>query len=71
MKTIYEAFAQRGKSEEDRQDLVELLRHGPVGHNYVPEQERNFDAGFTPSEIPRKFIREERIDGTLYRVYQG
>ena len=41
----------------------------PVG--YVPEQERNFDAGFTPSQTPHKFIREEKIDGQLYKVYQG
>ena len=51
-------------------DLVELLRNGPVGYNHVPEQERDFDAGYCPTETPRKFIREEWIDGKLYKVYQ-
>ena len=50
--------------------LEEMFTHKvPVG--YVPEQERNFDAGFTPSPTPHKFIRKERIDGQLYKVYQG
>ena len=58
-------------SHEDNTDLVELIRSGPVGYNFVPEQERNFDAGFTPTPTPRKFIRKEQIDGKWYRVYQG
>ena len=50
--------------------LEEMFTHKvPVG--YVPEQERNFDAGFTPSPTPRKFVRKEQIDGTWYNVYQG
>ena len=50
--------------------LEEMFTHKvPVG--YVPEQERNFDAGFTPSQTPRKFVRKEQIDGTWYNVYQG
>ena len=50
--------------------LEEMFTHKvPVG--YVPEQERNFDAGFTPSPTPHKFIREEKIAGTWYKVYQG
>ncbi len=40
----------------------------PVG--FVPEQERNFDAGHTPSPTPMRFIREEMIDGKLYKVWQ-
>ena len=50
--------------------LEEMFTHKvPVG--YIPEQERNFDAGFCPSPTPHKFIREEKIDGKLYKVYQG
>ena len=52
-------------------DLVELLRNGPVGHQFVPEQERNFDAGHTPSTTQHRYIREEWIDGKKYRVYQA
>ena len=52
-------------------DVVELMRNGPVGNNWVPEQERNFDAGYIPTDTPRQFLREERIDGKWYRVYQG
>ena len=48
----------------------EFLRRQPVGHRYVPEQERNFDAGFMPSQTGPKFVREEWIDGKLYKVYQ-
>ena len=61
------------KYQEDNRSntlLEELYSHKlPVG--YVPEQERNFDAGFTPSQTPRKFVRKEQIDGTWYNVYQG
>ena len=52
-------------------DVVELMRSGPDGHNWIPEQERNFDAGYMPSETPRTFLREEMVDGKWYRVYQG
>ncbi|SVA00781.1 uncharacterized protein METZ01_LOCUS53635 [marine metagenome] len=52
-------------------DLVELLRNGPVGHNHTPEQEVNFDAGYTPSPYEPKFLREEWIDGKKYRVFAG
>ena len=50
-------------------DLIELLRNGPVGHQFVPEQERNFDAGHTPSTTQHRYIREEWIDGKKYNVY--
>ncbi len=56
---------------EDRLDLVDILRNGPVGHDHVPEQEVNFDAGYTPSPTPHKFLREEWIGGKKYRVFQG
>ena len=52
-------------------DIVDLMRNGgAVEHNFVPEQEIYFDAGYTPSETPMRFIREEWIDGKKYRVYQ-
>ena len=51
-------------------DLVELLPNGPVGHNFVPEQERNFDAGYSPPPSTRKYVGEEWIDGKLYKVFQ-
>ena len=51
-------------------DLSELIRTSKSGHTFMHEQEINFDAGYTPPETPMKFIREERIDGKMYRVYQ-
>ena len=51
-------------------DLADLIRPGNHGPTFVPEQERNFDAGYTPSETQMRFIREEWIDGTLYKVWQ-
>ena len=57
--------------DRETTDLVELLRNGPVGHNFTPEQEVNFDAGYTPTQTPHKFLREEWIDGKLYKVYAG
>ena len=50
-------------------DLVEMIRNGPT-HNYVPEQERNFDAGYTPSPDVRVYVGEEWIDGKRYKVFQ-
>ena len=55
----------------NNEDLFELgIKPGQVSSTFVPEQERNFDAGYTPSETPMRFIREEVIDGKKYRVYQ-
>jgi hypothetical protein len=34
---------------EDRLDLVDILKTGPVGHNHTPEQERNFDVWLCPT----------------------
>ena len=64
------------KYQEDNRSnsiLEEMFSHRARGvpQNIYYEQERNFDAGFTPTETPRKFIRKEWIDGTLYKVYQG
>ena len=54
-----------------RGDLTDLIRPGNHGPTFVPEQERNFDAGYSPSSTPHKFIRKEKIAGKWYRVYQG
>ena len=51
-------------------DLSELIRPSKSGPTFMHEQEINFDAGYTPPETPMRFIREERIDGKMYRVYQ-
>ena len=52
-------------------DLYELgIRPGQVGSTFVPEQERNFDAGYTPSDTSRTYVGEEWIDGKLYKVWQ-
>ena len=40
-------------------DLLELgIKPGQVSSNFVPEQERNFDAGYTPSDTPRMYMGE-------------
>ena len=54
--------------KEDWEDIRESL--GKVSYDFIPEQERNFDADYTPSQSPRKFVGEEWIGGKLYRVYQ-
>ena len=55
--------------KEDLLDIVELLRDGPPEHNFVPEQEVYFDAGYTPSQTEWKICKKEWIDGKLYNVY--
>ena len=61
-------------TEKDRMsydDLYELgIRPGKVGSTFVPEQERNFDAGYTPVDTSRTYVVEEWIDGKLYKVWQ-
>ena len=56
------------KYEEDWDDIQEAL--GKVSHDFVPEQERNFDAGYSPEASTRKYVGEELIDGKWYKVYQ-
>ena len=56
------------KNEEDWDDIQEAL--GKVSYDFVPEQERYFDADYTPTESPRKFVGEELIDGKWYKVFQ-
>ena len=56
---------------EDKLDLIDVLKGTGIHRDYVPEQERNFDAGYSPVDSPRKFIREEVIDGKKYKVFQA
>ena len=51
-------------------ELSELIRPSKSGPTFMHEQELNFDAGYTPPETPMRFIREEWIDGKLYKVWQ-
>jgi len=53
------------KNDIEITDLVELIRNGPVGHHNTPEQEINFDAGYTPPREEWKIVKEEwiTIDG--------
>ncbi len=52
-------------------DLLEMgIKIGETSSTFVPEQERNFDAGYCPSETPRQYVGEEWIDGKLYKVFQ-
>ena len=50
-------------------DIVELMRSGGVTYGYTPEQEVYFDAGYTPPQHRWKIVKEEWIDGKLYKVY--
>ena len=52
------------KNDTEITDIVELIRNGRVDQT-VPEQELNFDAGFTPAPHVWKNAREEciTIDG--------
>ena len=52
------------KQDTEITDIVEMVRNGKV-YQPVPEQEANFDAGFTPAPHVWKNAREEwiTIDG--------
>ena len=56
------------RNEEDWDDIQEAL--GKVSHDFVPEQERNFDAGYSPAPSTRKLVGEELINGKWYKVFQ-
>ena len=56
------------RNEEDWDDIQEAL--GKVSHDFVPEQERNFDAQYSPEPSTRKLVGEEFIDGKWYKVFQ-
>ena len=52
-------------------DLLEMgIKIGETSSTFIPEQERNFDAGYTPTDTPRQYVGEEWIDGKLYKVFQ-
>ena len=64
-----EIMTEKNKLSHD--DLYELgITPGKVGSSFVPEQERNFDAGYCPSDTSRTLVGEEWIDGKLYKVWQ-
>ena len=54
--------------KEDWESLTESL--GKVSHDFVPEQERNFDAEYIPEPSTHKFVGKEFIAGKWYKVYQ-
>ena len=56
------------KNNTEITDIVEMIRNGKVDQP-VPEQERNFDAGYTPPPTYWKSVREEWIDGKKYICY--
>ena len=59
------------KYKLNHNDLYELgITPGKVGSNFVPEQERNFDAQYSPSQPTRKLVGKEWVDGKLYNVNQ-
>ena len=57
------------KENTEITDIVEMIRNGPTFHTPMYEQERNFDAGYTPSPSAWKNIKKEVIDGKTYYVY--
>ena len=56
------------KENTEITDIVEMIRNGRVVQP-VPEQERNFDAGYTPPPHRWKIVKTEWIDGKKYMVY--
>ena len=57
------------KENAEITDIVEMIRNGPTFHTPMYEQERNFDAGHTPSPTEWKNVKKEVIDGKTYYVY--
>ena len=56
------------RNEEDWDDIQQSL--GKVSYDFIPEQERNFDAGFSPEHPTLILVGEEFIGGKWYKVYQ-
>mgnify|MGYP001212312669 FL=1 len=57
---------------DDRLSLKELFDSQKHGRNdWVPEQERNFDAGHTPTRPTMVVKGYEEIDGVMYKVWQA
>ena len=57
------------KEDTEITDIVEMVRNGPTFHTPMYEQERNFDAGYTPTRHEWKNVKKEVIDGKTYYVY--
>ena len=57
------------KENAEITDIVEIVRNGRPFHTPMYEQERNFDAGYTPARHVWKIVKEEWIDGKRYNVY--
>ena len=57
------------KENTEITDIVEMVRNGPSFHTPMYEQERNFDAGYTPTRHEWKIVKKEVIDGKTYYVY--
>jgi hypothetical protein len=57
------------KEDTEITDIVEMIRNGPTFHTPMYEQERNFDAGYTPARHEWKIVKKEVIDGKTYYVY--
>ncbi len=57
------------RSNSHLEEMFSHRAHGVPQDTYY-EQERNFDAGFTPSSSPARCTGTERIDGKLYKVFQ-
>ncbi len=56
--------------KEDLLDIVELLREGPPVHGFVPEQERNFDAGISMTKTPLRKTGTVELDGKRYNIVE-
>jgi len=52
-----------------RTDIVDAIRRGSSPHEYIPEQERNFEAGITPTETAYKCRGEVMIEGERWLRY--
>ena len=59
------------KNEISERKVVQHYDKLGIPQGFVPEQERNFDAGYIiPSDNSRIFVRKEWMDGKLYKVWQ-
>jgi len=59
------------KDNRSNSILEEMFSHRAHGvpHDTYYEQERNFDAGFTPTPTPARCMGTTRIEGQLYKVF--
>ena len=62
----------RTSDKENRRFISEYVENtvtrGGMGADYVPEQERNFDAGHTARQSVLRVKGYEEIDGKMYKV---